>query len=349
MNPNLPHPNRRWRLQVFWVVASVAVSLPIAASADEDSTAATTPAATEDAKPTTTIAWKKDLKTAKSAAKAAQRPVLVDFTASWCGPCKKLDRETFAAENVIRYLRDRYVAVKVDIDESPEIAKQYEVSAVPTIVLLSSEGTELRRFSGFRPADGFLEEVNKAYASSAAFETLKKAAADAPSDINAQRAYARALIAASNHQAAIGVLRAALERAKDDAGLLLELGGTYLAAGKLKEAEAQYRALVAGTDPTTADTRRAGLLPLARCLSTLGDTKGSIDAATRFLNETAKSTEKSTLEARLQARFLRGYGYSILKESAKAILDLKAVEEESPTSAWGLRASYILDLIGAES
>ena len=64
----------------------------------------------------------------------SNRPVLVNFTAAWCGPCKAL-------APIVEYVTDNYVGrvivVKVDIDDAPGLATQYEIRSVPTILVFS--------------------------------------------------------------------------------------------------------------------------------------------------------------------------------------------------------------------
>lgn len=81
------------------------------------------------------------------------RPVLVDFTATWCGPCKRqapiLDRLAQTAEASFRI-------VKVDIDESPDLAERYGAESVPTLVVFRG-GEEIARTSGLSDRDELLE------------------------------------------------------------------------------------------------------------------------------------------------------------------------------------------------
>ena len=62
----------------------------------------------------------------------ADHPVLVDFSATWCGPCKKL--EPIVAEIAGDYA-GRIKVVKVDVDKSPELRARYRVNAFPTVVV----------------------------------------------------------------------------------------------------------------------------------------------------------------------------------------------------------------------
>jgi len=79
----------------------------------------------------------------------ASLPVLVDFSAVWCGPCKML-------EPIINELSKDWEAkvkvVKLDVDHSPEIAMRYQVMGVPTLILFV-KGTAVERITGYQPKD----------------------------------------------------------------------------------------------------------------------------------------------------------------------------------------------------
>ena len=65
----------------------------------------------------------------------ADRPVLVDFFATWCGPCKELAP---TVEDVAVEMGDRAYAYKVDVDQSPDITRRYRIMSVPTVIVFEN-------------------------------------------------------------------------------------------------------------------------------------------------------------------------------------------------------------------
>ena len=80
----------------------------------------------------------------------AEKPVVVDFWAPWCGPCHAVTPvlERLADET------DRVEFVKVDIDENPAVASRYDVLSLPTVMLFES-GAPKETLVGARPAGHF--------------------------------------------------------------------------------------------------------------------------------------------------------------------------------------------------
>lgn len=73
-----------------------------------------------------------------------QTPVLVDFTATWCGPCRMMKP---ILEQLHQRMGDRVRIIKIDIDQSPAAAQAFNVSSVPTLILFQ-EGQQKWRQSG---------------------------------------------------------------------------------------------------------------------------------------------------------------------------------------------------------
>jgi len=111
--------------------------------------------------PAHTLTWQKvPLELAEQTARQAQKPLLVDFTASWCAACKELDALTFSHAAVSKEA-GRFLAVKVDAtnDEDQGVQTTLErlaVRGLPTVILFDSKGVEVRRFTTFVTATEFL-------------------------------------------------------------------------------------------------------------------------------------------------------------------------------------------------
>jgi thioredoxin 1 len=74
----------------------------------------------------------------------SEKPVLVDFFATWCGPCKTLSP---ILREVKENLGDRISIIKIDVDKNQQVAAQYQVRGVPTMILFQN-GKQLWRQSG---------------------------------------------------------------------------------------------------------------------------------------------------------------------------------------------------------
>ena len=81
--------------------------------------------------------------------------VLVDFYATWCGPCKMLSP---VFESIGNDMSNRADFLKVDIDQSMEIAEKYQISTVPTVIIFKN-GREVDRLVGFIPKEHLRKKI----------------------------------------------------------------------------------------------------------------------------------------------------------------------------------------------
>ena len=86
----------------------------------------------------------------------ADKPVLVDFTAGWCQPCKMIDH---IVKQLAQDWDGKVKVVKLDADENPNIMMQYGVLGIPTLMLFKS-GQVKERMTGYQPKDKLLTKIN---------------------------------------------------------------------------------------------------------------------------------------------------------------------------------------------
>lgn len=114
------------------------------------------------------IRWRTDYAAARKDAAAANRPLLLDFSAEWCGPCRKMDATSFRDPAVTAAVNARFVAVRVDADRDAWLVKAANIQAFPTLLLLSPDGKVIARQEGFADAAGVTAFLRKAPAGSPA-------------------------------------------------------------------------------------------------------------------------------------------------------------------------------------
>lgn len=183
-------------------------------------------------------------------------PVVVDFWASWCQPCKEL---TPVLEQLAREGDGRFVLAKVDLDQNPELGQALQVQAVPSVFAVI----------GGRLADGFQGALPRDQLE-AFLDRIAPRVASEPSVVE----QADALAAAGDTDAAAGLLRDHLREASDDNAARLRLAELRLDQGKTDEA----RKLV---EKLAGDPAFASGLDALRARIELVESSGGIDELRR--------------------------------------------------------------------
>jgi thiol:disulfide interchange protein DsbD len=114
------------------------------------------------------VAWQPYSDQMIAEAQREGRPVIIDFYASWCTPCRELEEKTFHNPSVVKTAESGFIMIKVDLTRSgnpdhERLLKQYEVKGVPTVVFLGVDGNERRelRLVDYLPPDQFLSRMQE--------------------------------------------------------------------------------------------------------------------------------------------------------------------------------------------
>ncbi|PKQ70032.1 thioredoxin family protein [Raineya orbicola] len=96
-------------------------------------------------------------------AQKQNKPIMVDFYTTWCGPCKLMTKTTFANTQVGDFADAYFIALKIDCEkgEGIQLAQKYEVFNYPTIAFIDKNGNLLGKEVGYKNVDDFLELMQK--------------------------------------------------------------------------------------------------------------------------------------------------------------------------------------------
>lgn len=96
--------------------------------------------------------------------KSDKQLILIDFYTTWCGPCKRMDREVFTDSTIVKQINSNCISLKVNAEEGEGIslAKKYNVTSYPTYLFLNNKGVLVYRTVGYMPSYDFSNQIKNA-------------------------------------------------------------------------------------------------------------------------------------------------------------------------------------------
>ena len=112
------------------------------------------------------IIWEQNLDSAFNLASLTNKTIMIEFMAEWCPPCKRMEKETFTNERVIKR-SSKFIFVKIDVDKHQDIAKEYKRNAkkyggigIPNIIFIDNDKNVIYQSVGFLNADQLITVMN---------------------------------------------------------------------------------------------------------------------------------------------------------------------------------------------
>jgi thiol:disulfide interchange protein len=105
--------------------------------------------------------WSQDYQATLDRSRAEGLPLLLRFTATWCGPCQQMERYVLPDPRVVQTV-SRFAAVSIDVDAQPSLAQKYGVTAIPTFIVLSPTGAEVARLGPYDSPEAFVTALEQA-------------------------------------------------------------------------------------------------------------------------------------------------------------------------------------------
>lgn len=224
----------------------------------------------------TDMSWDQILKTAKQ----ENKHVVIDFYATWCGPCKRMDKITYMDEDVAAFMNAN-IPVKYDAEKGTgeELAKKYRIVAYPTTLMIGPDGKEIDRHLGYLEADEFLGMMKGFTRGEGTVAWYEKQLEQNPDDIELHHTlgikYADAVVA---DKAKLHLEKVLAQDPEDEHGwrgeIMYSLGDVSYRAEDYETARKYFQKLIDEYPDT--DWHDEGLRRLARIDYALGDNDGAV-------------------------------------------------------------------------
>ncbi len=104
--------------------------------------------------------WLADYGFARQESKRLGIPLLIHFSATWCGPCKQMERDTLHSQALLSTFGSKVIALKVDSDENPGLIDAFRVEYLPTDLIVAPDGKIVSRTTNYQSRDKYLANIN---------------------------------------------------------------------------------------------------------------------------------------------------------------------------------------------
>lgn len=253
------------------------------------------------------IVWEKDFKKAQQLARQTGRPLLLDFTASWCKPCEVMDKEFWILDDVVAATKP-FIAVKVNFDNDKGLNGKYKVSAIPFVVFADPLGNMVTFRRGFSRKN--VQELNRIFD-------------EMPKDFSPLLKYYDQL-----------------DANKDDGVALFQIAGAYRGSKMLRLSSEFYkRALKTPVIQADAEKRINSYLSLGANNLNSKDYEEAVDVLEDFLKTSP------TGEARERALYFLVLGYAWSEKMKNAEKFLAILKTEFPASDSIAKATAVIEKV----
>ena len=248
------------------------------------------------------VRWYSNLEEASSAAQESNKPMMIDFWATWCAACKVMERDVY---NDAKFLdaAPGFVEVRIDFDKKEAIARRYNVTELPTLIFTDSNGTELFRYSGFMGAKALAELMRSLPADVSAFNGLDRILARDKNNFDALASMGKDLRAAGLYLASNDYFRKALQTSEAKADLsaresmMMQMGANSLEVKDGKQAAETFEKCL--KDFPTSQNQPDWVLELARAYGMSNKKDKARKLLQEFIGQHPAGTESEKAKALL--------------------------------------------------